>query len=75
MKRPKRRIPNMGQYLLFEDMVISVEKNEKSILEEQYSLLQKYPTKRIENTEVGLTTNKIYCGDTVETMKKIKDKT
>tara|TARA_B100001769_G_C22047555_1_gene563085 strand:- start:438 stop:1301 length:864 start_codon:yes stop_codon:yes gene_type:complete len=53
---------------------MSVEKKTKSILEEQPSLLQKYPTRLIGNSEVGLTTNKIYCGDTVETMKKIKDK-
>ena len=28
----------------------------------------------VESKEVGLVTNQIYCGDTVETMKKIKDK-
>ena len=73
MKRPKRKTVNSGQYLLFEDLIVDVVKIEEDMKEEQPSLLQKYPTKYTPNSNVGLDTNKIYCGDTVETMKKINE--
>ena len=75
MKRPKRKVTNKGQYFLFEEMILSTKKSEKSIIETQNNLLTKYDTKLVESTEVGLETNKIYCGDTVETMGKINDGT
>ena len=75
MKRPKRRQSSNVQYLLFEDMIVDVEKTDDSIIDMQNSLLTKYPTKLIDSTDVGLETNKIYCGDTVETMGKINEGT
>ena len=71
MKRPKRRTTNKGQYFLFEEMIVSAKKSEKPIIEIHNNLLTKYDTKIVDSTEVGLETNKIYCGDTVETMGKI----
>jgi len=73
MKRPKRRTTNKGQYFLFEEMIVSAKKSEKPIIEIHNNLLTKYDTKIVDSTEVGLETNKIYCGDTVETMGKIND--
>jgi DNA modification methylase len=75
MKRPKRKQSSDVQYLLFEDMIVDVEKTDDSIIETQNSLLTKYPTKLIDSSDVGLETNKIYCGDTVETMGKINEGT
>ena len=71
MKRPKRRTTNKGQYFLFEEMIVSAKKTEKPIIETYNNLLTKYDTKLVGSTEVGLETNRIYCGDTVETMGKI----
>ena len=45
------------------------------VIDMQNSLLTKYPTKLIDSSDVGLETNKIYCGDTVETMGKINEGT
>ena len=73
MKRPKRRVTNKGQYFLFEEMIVSAKKTEKPLIEIHNNLLTKYDTKIVDSTEVGLETNKIYCGDTVETMGKIND--
>ena len=75
MKRPKRKQSSDVQYLLFEDMIVDVEKTDDSIVDMQKSLLTKYPTKLIDSSDVGLETNKIYCGDTVETMGKINEGT
>lgn len=75
MKRPKRKQSSNVQYLLFEDMIVDVEKTDDSIIDVQNSLLTKYPTKLIDSSDVGLETNKIYCGDTVETMGKINEGT
>tara|TARA_B100000963_G_scaffold71590_1_gene59780 strand:- start:1353 stop:2276 length:924 start_codon:yes stop_codon:yes gene_type:complete len=74
MKRPKRRTTNKGQYFLFEEMIVSAKKSEKPFIEIHNNLLTKYDTKIVDSTQVGLETNKIYCGDTVETMSKINDK-
>jgi DNA modification methylase len=73
MKRPKRKVTNKGQYFLFEEMILSAKKSKKPIIETHNNLLTKYNTKLVDSTEVGLETNKIYCGDTVETMGKIND--
>jgi DNA modification methylase len=75
MKRPKRKQSSNVQYLLFEDMIVDVEKTDESVIDMQNSLLTKYPTKLIDSSDVGLETNKIYCGDTVETMGKINEGT
>ena len=75
MKRPKRKVTNKGQYFLFEEMIVSAKKVDKPIIETQNSLLTNYKTKLVESTEIGLETNKIYCGDTVETMNKINEQT
>lgn len=75
MKRPKRKQSSNVQYLLFEDMIVDVEKTDESVIDVQNSLLTKYPTKLIDSSDVGLETNKIYCGDTVETMGKINEGT
>ena len=75
MKRPKRKQYSNVQYLLFEDMIVDVEKTDESVIDMQNSLLTKYPTKLIDSSDVGLETNKIYCGDTVETMGKINEGT
>lgn len=73
MKRPKRRTTNKGQYFLFEEMIVSAKKAEKPIIETHNNLLTNYNTKLIESSSVGLETNNIYCGDTVETMKKLNE--
>lgn len=73
MKRPKRKPTNSGQYLLFEELVSEIVKVDDDILEQYDSLLYKYPTKYVESSNVGLKTNKIYCGDTIETMKLINN--
>ncbi len=73
MKRPKRKVTNKGQYFLFEEMILSAKKSKKPIIETHNNLLTKYNTKLVDSTEIGLETNKIYCGDTVETMGKIND--
>lgn len=75
MKRPKRKQSSNVQYLLFEDMIVDVKKTDESVIDMQNSLLTKYPTKLIESSDVGLETNQIYCGDTVETMGKINEGT
>jgi len=75
MKRPKRKQSSNVQYLLFEDMIVDVEKTDESVIDVQNSLLTKYSTKLIDSSDVGLETNKIYCGDTVETMGKINEGT
>jgi len=75
MKRPKRKQSSNVQYLLFEDMIVDVKKTDESVIDMQNSLLTKYPTKLIDSSDVGLETNKIYCGDTVETMGKINEGT
>ena len=76
MKRPKRKTVNGGgQYLLFEDLIKEVVKVENDIIDDYGSLLYKYPTKYTESSDVGLETNKIYCGDTIETMKSINGET
>jgi len=75
MKRPKRKQSSNVQYLLFEDMIVDVVKTDESVIDMQNSLLTKYPTKLIDSSDVGLETNKIYCGDTVETMGKINEGT
>ena len=69
MKRPKRKVNN-SQYLLFEDMITSVETIPTKKEEESCYLYTK-PVRLLEDNNVGLMTNRIYCGDTVETMKKI----
>ena len=74
MKRPKRKTTNKGQYFLFEEMIVSAKKTEKPFIEIHNNLLTKYDTKIVDSTQVGLETNKIYCGDTVETMGKINGK-
>ena len=73
MKRPKRRTTNKGQYFLFEEMIVSAKKTEKPIIETHNNLLSNYKTKFIESSSIGLDTNKIYCGDTVETMNKLNE--
>lgn len=75
MKRPKRKQSSNVQYLLFEDMIVDVKKTDESVIDMQNSLLTKYPTKIIDSSDVGLETNQIYCGDTVETMGKINEGT
>ena len=73
MKRPKRKGKDFTQFLLFPDMISKVEKIEDK--KEESSLLLNginSSDEPAESTFVGLDTNKIYCGDTVETMKKIK---
>ena len=69
MKRPKRKVNNT-QYLLFEDMISSVETIPPSV-ENEECYLYTSPVRVLDDNDVGLITNKIYCGDTVETMKKI----
>ena len=75
MKRPKRKQSSNVQYLLFEDMIVDVKETDDNIIDTQNSLLTKYPTKLINSSDVGLETNQIYCGDTVETMGKINEGT
>lgn len=69
MKRPKRKVNNNSQYLLFEDMITSVETT--PIKKEEDCYLYTKPVRLLEDNNVGLMTNRIYCGDTVDTMKKI----
>ena len=73
MKRPKRNTKDFTQFLLFPESISKVEKVVSS--HEKKSLLisdEKNMNEPTESSFVGLDTNKIYCGDTVETMKKIK---
>jgi DNA modification methylase len=75
MKRPKRKQSSDVQLLLFENMIVDVKKTNESVIDVQNSLLTQYPTKIIDSSDVGLDTNHIYCGDTVETMGKINEGT
>jgi DNA modification methylase len=72
MKRPKRKVNN-SQYLLFEDMVSSVDTVPPTKKEEKECYLYTSPVRMLDNNNVGLMTNRIYCGDTVETMGKINE--
>lgn len=74
MKRPKRKSKDFTQYLLFPDMISKVEKLEVEKNDNDSLLLDgiSYSDEPTESSFIGLDTNKIYCGDTVETMKKIK---
>jgi len=74
MKRPKRKnkIPTQG--VLFPDMIQSISKIEKSSPLNSDSLLFSdwgYNNTHAEKSFIGLDTNSIYCGDTVETMKRL----
>ena len=69
MKRiPKKR--KVEQLILFSaDTMQGI-----TILKEEETIDDVVLIDVVESKEVGLVTNQIYCGDTVETMKKIKDK-
>ena len=62
MKRPKRKVTQM---YLFEETTPTLNAESKELSVKEYNTL--------ESIDVGLMTNQIYCDDTVEGMKKIKD--
>lgn len=69
-KIPKKK--KFVQLSLFDEEImqgIKIEKEEIIVEDNNETSL-----KGVSTTDVGLVTNQIYCGDTVETMKKIKDK-
>ena len=74
MKIPKRKKKTAHQFLLFPEMIKSITKiEEHPPLNSDTLLLSKleYYNNPAEKSNIGLTTNQIYCGDTVETMKKL----
>jgi len=71
-KRPKRKIDNQG--LLFDIEEFTTGSTEEvSLVDDVFNDLEEI-FDETNPTDVGLITNEIYCGDTVETMKKINDK-
>jgi DNA modification methylase len=67
---PKKR--KNEQLSLFDEITM-----EKIIIDKQNDVIvdtTEEVTNVVNSVDVGLITNQIYCGDTVETMKKIKDK-
>ena len=71
-KRPKRKIDNQG--LLFDIEEFTTGSTEEVLLvDDVFNDLEEI-FDETNPTDVGLITNEIYCGDTVETMKKINDK-
>ena len=67
---PKKR--KNEQLSLFDELImekITINKQNDVIVDTTEEV-----TNVVNSVDVGLITNQIYCGDTVETMKKIKDK-
>ena len=64
MKRPNRKVRNYQQISMFEDQPPLNSDNKE---------LHKVEYISCDSVDVGLMTNTIYCGETVETMKKIKN--
>ena len=71
-KRPKRKV-EIVQGVLFDVEEYTSGGTEVEIFNDVFSDVEEMygPTN---STDVGLLTNEIYCGDTVETMKLINDK-
>ena len=71
-KRPKRKV-EIVQGVLFDVEEYTTGGTEVGIFNDVFSDVEEMygPTN---STDVGLLTNEIYCGDTVETMKLINDK-
>jgi hypothetical protein len=70
-KRPKRKV-EVVQGVLFDVKEYTTGGTEVEVCDQVFNDVEEIygPTS---STDVGLLTNEIYCGDTVETMKKIKD--
>jgi hypothetical protein len=71
-KRPKRKIDS--QILLFDVEEFTTGSTEEVLFEDDVFDDLEEIFDETNPTDVGLITNEIYCGDTVETMKKINDK-
>ena len=72
MKRPKRK-PIENQPLLFDLEEYTTGTTEEILYDDVFDDIEDL-FEETNPTDVGLVTNEIYCGDTVETMKKIDDK-
>ena len=70
-KRPKRNIDNQG--VLFDVEEFTTGTTEEVVFDDVFKDAEEL-FEETNPTDVGLITNEIYCGDTVETMKKIDDK-
>jgi hypothetical protein len=70
-KRPKRNLGEQG--LLFDVEEYTTGTTEDVVYDNVFEDVEDL-FEETNPTEVGLITNEIYCGDTVETMKKIDDK-
>ena len=74
MKIPKRK-KSVEQLFLFDVGEIPVTgSTETTIINNEIGGVEDIVNTIVETNNVGLLTNEIYCGDTIETMKKIKDK-
>ena len=69
-KRPKRNTNNQG--LLFDVEEFTTGTTEEVVFDDVFEDVEDL-FDETNPTDVGLITNEIYCGDTVETMKKIND--
>ena len=71
-KRPKRKVSE--QPFLFDVAEFTTGGTEEVLFEDDVFDDFEDIFDETQPTDVGLITNEIYCGDTVETMKKINDK-
>ena len=72
MKIPKRKKGD-DQTLLFDLEEYTTGTTEEQLVDDIFDDIEEL-FEDTSPTDVGLITNEIYCGDTVETMKKIEDK-